>query len=177
MKLVVLLSSLMLSMRCLPLTTLHTLQGWSCWVTDGACKWTTALFWSEAPLQHASLVQMKPPQQDAQSAEDAADMVRSVDGHLERLHDVAVEISYLLEFVSINMRVRRQLILNLAVLHVIYLPLPTLPLQWLTAIYESAPSCMCPAANLWTLLIAKRFFEAPLPSQLAAAVCLHTNNN
>lgn len=74
-------------------------------------------------------------------------MVRSVDGHLERLHDVAVEISYLLEFVSINMRVRRQLILNLAVLHVIYLPLPTLPLQWLTAIYEFCAQLHVPGSQ------------------------------
>ena len=53
-------------------------------------------------------MQMKPPRQDGQSAEEAAGRIQSVEEHMERLHDVAVEIAYLLEFVSLNMRVRRQ---------------------------------------------------------------------
>ena len=59
-------------------------------------------------------MQMKPPRQDGQSAEDAAGRIQSVDEHMERLHDVAREISYLLSFVSLNMSVRWQL--NFAVL-------------------------------------------------------------
>ena len=115
------------------------------------CKQTTALSWSEAPLKYASVLQMKPPKQDGQSAEDAAAAVHRVDGHLERLHDVALEISYLLEFVSLNMRVRRQLILHLAVLLMKFCICQTSPQKWLAAICQSAQSCMCLAINMWTL--------------------------
>ena len=83
-------------------------------MTGAACEYTTTLFWSEAPLKHASVLQVKPPRHDGQSSEDAASRVQSIDEHIERLHDVAVEVSFLLEFVSLNMRVRWQLLLYVA---------------------------------------------------------------
>ena len=85
---------------------LHSLH-WSQYMgsTLGLVKWLSG---HRCILPFA---QMKPPRQDELSAEEAANRVQGVDEHMERLHDVALEISHLLSFVSLNMQVRWRLLL------------------------------------------------------------------